>query len=105
MGELRRGCKETNSARWAISHWGLISQRLCAVFAPDRHNTTGANWNIGRMDPIITPAFDTDGTPASLSVAEQQAIVAIWRAVAEDFAHQAIRRRREDICVVACDVV
>ncbi len=32
------------------------------------------------------PPFDTDGAPASFSPAEQQAIVAIWRAVAEDFA-------------------
>jgi hypothetical protein len=34
---------------------------------------------------IITPAYDTDKRPATFSAAEQADIIAIWRAVSEDF--------------------
>ena len=54
---------------------------------PCRHATTDTWYNEpGRPDPIVTPAFDTDSKPASFSEAEQRDIIAIWRAVAEDFA-------------------
>jgi hypothetical protein len=43
-----------------------------------------------RADPtnrtIITAAFDVDGTPSMFNANEQERIISIWRAVAEDFA-------------------
>jgi hypothetical protein len=54
---------------------------------PHRHNTTGTLWNSKVSRPVITtPAFDTDGQPESFNELEQLTIVAIWRAVAEDYA-------------------
>ena len=35
---------------------------------------------------MVTPAFDKDGNNGSFNAAEQSDIVAIWRAVAEDYA-------------------
>jgi hypothetical protein len=35
---------------------------------------------------IVTPAWDTDGRPGSFSSAEKADIIAVWRAVSEDFA-------------------
>jgi hypothetical protein len=51
-----------------------------------RHTTVNTWWNAGHPDPIVTPPFDTDGKPASFHLTEQRDIIAIWRAVAEDFA-------------------
>jgi len=48
----------------------------------------GTSWrgvsNIGNV-PIVTPPYDLDGNPSSLSSAERAAIVSIWRTVAEDY--------------------
>jgi hypothetical protein len=48
----------------------------------------GTSWrgvsNIGNV-PIVTPPYDLDGNPLSLSSAERAAIVSIWRTVAEDY--------------------
>ena len=49
----------------------------------DGHSTTGSAWSSGT---VTTPAYDTDGNPSSFSAAEKANMVAIWRAVAEDFA-------------------
>jgi hypothetical protein len=35
---------------------------------------------------IVTPPYDTDKSAATFSVSEQADIIAIWRAVAEDYA-------------------
>jgi PKD repeat protein len=52
------------------------------------HTTTGTSWNnaYAAGAPIVTPAFDTDGTPATFSDAERTVIQDIWRRVAEDYA-------------------
>lgn len=57
----------------------------------DGHTTTGTYWNTyynknGAGLPITTPAFDRDGNPSTFSSSEHADIVAIWRAVAEDYA-------------------
>jgi hypothetical protein len=53
----------------------------------DGHNTTGSDWNRARgRDPIISQAYDKDGQPGSWSAGELSDIVAIWRAVSEDYA-------------------
>lgn len=72
--------------------------------APGAHATlfldfTGSfesNWwqtvggKIKSYDNVVTPAYDTDGNPATFSASEQQEIRDIWAAVAEDFAPFAI---------------
>ena len=52
------------------------------------HTTTGTSWNnaYAAGAPIVTPAFDTDGAPATFSDAERTVIQDIWRRVAEDYA-------------------
>ncbi len=50
------------------------------------HVTSGTAWNISYGDPIISPAYDTDGNTSSFSDAELRAIQAMWRQVAEDYA-------------------
>jgi hypothetical protein len=52
----------------------------------DGHITRNTQWNSGRAADLITPAFDKDGLPDSFSAGELSDILAIWRAVAEDFA-------------------
>lgn len=50
------------------------------------HTTTDGLWNIGFNIPaIVTPPYDRDGQPNSWSEDELGDIVAIWRAVAEDY--------------------
>jgi len=52
------------------------------------HTTSGTSWNnaYAAGAPIVTPAFDTDGAPATFSDAERTVIQDIWRRVAEDYA-------------------
>ena len=52
------------------------------------HTTQGTAWNAasGRPAQIVTPAYDTDGNPSAFSDQERRNIIAIWRAVAEDYA-------------------
>lgn len=52
----------------------------------DGHLTSGTAWNSGSGSDIETPAFDIDGNPNAFNSQERQRIVAIWRAVAEDYA-------------------
>ena len=51
------------------------------------HSATGTVWNSqwARAE-IATPAYDVDGNPAAFSDVERANIIAIWRAVAEDYA-------------------
>ncbi|KAL4457578.1 hypothetical protein ABPG75_012443 [Micractinium tetrahymenae] len=51
------------------------------------HTTTNTSWNSGwGLDAIITPPYDTDGDGATFSDSERADIIAVWRAVAEDYA-------------------
>ena len=52
----------------------------------DGHTTTGTPWNAGHSDSLLAPAFDRDGRPDAFSDAERREVVAIWEAVAEDYA-------------------
>ena len=50
--------------------------------------TSGTSWNstyAGGAD-ITTPAFDTDGSPATFSASEQAAIQEVWKRISEDYA-------------------
>ncbi|NEP54369.1 MAG: hypothetical protein F6K65_38500 [Moorea sp. SIO3C2] len=51
----------------------------------DGHTTTGTKWNDNDGNPIITPAYDTDGNTSNFSTAEKETIWHIWQRVAEDF--------------------
>jgi hypothetical protein len=53
----------------------------------DGHTTAGTWWNdfVGRQN-IVTPPYDRDGSPTTWSADELSDIVAIWRAVSEDYA-------------------
>ncbi len=72
----------------------------------DGHTTTGTQWNnINRNGaglPITTPAFDRDGNPSTFSSSEHADIVAIWRAVAEDFAAFDVDVTTEDPGELVC---
>jgi hypothetical protein len=49
--------------------------------------TTGKAWNVAfSRSPINTPAFTLDSDTGSFTNAERAAIIAMWRAVAEDYA-------------------
>lgn len=54
----------------------------------DGHTTTGTSWNAGFTGGanIVTPQFNSDADPTSISDAERTAIQEIWRRVAEDYA-------------------
>ncbi|MBC8552163.1 MAG: PKD domain-containing protein, partial [Candidatus Brocadiales bacterium] len=52
----------------------------------DGHMTTGTAWNASYGDPIISPAYDTDGDRTSFSNTEMDRIQNVWRSVAEDYA-------------------
>jgi hypothetical protein len=50
-------------------------------------NITGTAWNAAKnLSTIFIPPYDKDGNPSSYSTVEMSDIVAVWRAVAEDFA-------------------
>jgi hypothetical protein len=61
------------------------SKRIFLDF--DGHVTTGTTWNSQYRGgaSIVTPAYDTDGKPASFSSSELAAIRAIWERVVEDY--------------------
>jgi hypothetical protein len=51
------------------------------------YNATGTAWNtMTNGSAIVTPAYDIDGDPTTFSDQERANIIAIWRAVAEDYA-------------------
>lgn len=52
------------------------------------HITTGTSWNTtyAAGADITTPAFDTDGSPATFSSSEQAVIQEVWKRVSEDYA-------------------
>jgi len=52
----------------------------------DGHTTTGTAWNSSYGDPIVSPAYDTDGDRTSFSNTEMNRIQNVWRSVAEDYA-------------------
>jgi hypothetical protein len=57
-----------------------------SAFALCPRRGTAWNSNFENGQPIFTPAYDRDGNNASFNAAECADIVAIWRAVAEDYA-------------------
>ena len=47
----------------------------------------GTQWTIDyKLAEIIMPPFDIDGRPGSFSVEERRRVVAVWRAVSEQWA-------------------
>ena len=53
----------------------------------DGHTTQGTTWNSQNgIDTIVSPAYDTDGSPDTWSVSELSVIANSWAVVAEDFA-------------------
>jgi PKD repeat protein len=52
------------------------------------HTTSGTVWNSSTTNgqPIVTPAYDTDGVPSTFSNTELANIQSIWKRVAEDYA-------------------
>ena len=52
----------------------------------DGHVTTGTAWNMSYGDPIVSPAYDTDGDATSFSNIEMNRIQNVWKRVAEDYA-------------------
>lgn len=52
----------------------------------DGHVTTGTAWNRSYGDPIVSPAYDTDGDRSSFSNIEMDSIQNVWKRVAEDYA-------------------
>lgn len=52
------------------------------------HTTTGTSWNTTYTAgaDIVTPAFDTDGSPTTFSSSELAVIQEIWKRVSEDYA-------------------
>jgi hypothetical protein len=52
------------------------------------HTTTGTAWNAvsGRPASIVTPPYSTDADTTTFTDTEKRNIIAIWRAVAEDYA-------------------
>lgn len=81
---VRRACISANptSRQFACRH-----DRYAATCRATGHTTTNSAWNKqpGRPASIVTPPFDLDGK-TSFSDYELRAIVAIWRAVSEDYA-------------------
>ena len=55
------------------------------------HVTNDPAWG---PSPIVSSAFDLDGSPDTFSTAERAAIFEIWQRVTEDYA--AVRRQRDD---------
>jgi len=51
----------------------------------DGHEISGTAWNVGTVDPIISPAYTRDSNPA-FSDLELEYIQKMWRQVAEDYA-------------------
>jgi PKD repeat protein len=62
------------------------------------HTTTGTPWNTNFTAgaDIVTPPFDTDGIPSSISDTELAAIQDVWRRVAEDYASWDVDVTTED---------
>ncbi|KAF6262339.1 hypothetical protein COO60DRAFT_1636017 [Scenedesmus sp. NREL 46B-D3] len=53
----------------------------------DGNTLLNSQWNLFQgMDKIVTGPYDKDGNPATFNAEEVADIVAIWRAVAEDYA-------------------
>lgn len=53
----------------------------------DGHTTTNTNWNgLANISVIVTPAYNKDSNISTFSLEEQADIIAMWRAVAEDYA-------------------
>lgn len=74
-------------------------QRTCSRNASKRriyldfngHVTAATDWNriaakSGPEVPLLTPPFDIDGDNKTFNDEERRAIIAIWRAVSEDYA-------------------
>jgi len=61
----------------------------------DGHTTSGTAWNVGAVDPIVSPPYDTNNDPA-FSNTELANIQTMWRQAAEDFAPFDVNVTTED---------
>jgi hypothetical protein len=72
-----------------VPHTTFLDFRGCTI--------TDSYWNSATSKPVLqTQPFDLDSDPASFSLQEQQAVVSIWQAVAQDFAPWAVDVTTED---------
>uniref|UniRef100_A0A383WDE7 Peptidase C-terminal archaeal/bacterial domain-containing protein n=1 Tax=Tetradesmus obliquus TaxID=3088 RepID=A0A383WDE7_TETOB len=75
------------SAADAFSLHSRPGARLKLVLDFDGNTLVGGVWNQAKgLQQIVTPAYDKDGNPSSFNAEEIADIVAIWHAVAEDYA-------------------
>jgi hypothetical protein len=75
----------TAAQAFSLSSRPSASRKIFLDF--DGHTTTGTDWNRARgRDPIVSQAYDKDENPNSWSAGELSDIMAIWRAVSEDYA-------------------
>lgn len=73
----------------SVHHTIFLDFRGCSV--------SNTYWNTATKKAVLqTQPFDMDGDPNTFSVQEQQAIVSIWQAVAQDFAAWAVDVTTED---------
>lgn len=73
----------------SVPHTTFLDFRGCTI--------TDSYWNSATSKPVLqTQPFDLDSDPASFSLQEQQAVVSIWQAVAQDFAPWAVDVTTED---------
>lgn len=82
----------TSTASYPLSQTFLLHSRPGAakvIFLDFNGNvTTGTSWNTtyAAGADIVSPAFDTDGSPSTFSASEQAVIQEVWKRVSEDYA-------------------
>jgi hypothetical protein len=73
----------------SVLHTIFLDFRGCSI--------SSSYWNTATSKAVLTTQpYDLDGEPGAFSVQEQQAIVSIWQAVAQDFASWAVDVTTED---------
>lgn len=86
---LEQAFKLHNRPPGSVPHTIFLDFRGCSI--------TSSYWNTATSKPVlITQPYDLDGDPSTVSVQEQQAVVSIWQAVAQDFAPWAVDVTTED---------
>lgn len=75
----------TREAVFSLSSRPASPRKIVLDF--DGHVTRGTVWNVAKkLETITSTPYDKDGDPATFSASELSDIVAVWTAVAEDFA-------------------
>lgn len=73
----------------SVQHTIFLDFRGCSI--------SNTFWNTATSKAVLnTQPFDLDGDPGTFSVKEQEAVVSIWQAVAQDFAPWAVDVTTED---------